>query len=141
VVSGGRFSVYPSGNPVTLTRGGESRYPGVQLRAIDKGSVPQQVVHVTLPEGKGLQFVPEHGDRYQLTVWTPEGETKHDGNLLDRQTLEFTDVDLALSDKDSTSTIWVAVKATGNASLGDSRLEFRVGDQTSSSTVVRVVGQ
>ncbi|MGK5530678.1 hypothetical protein [Streptomyces sp. URMC 129] len=135
-----RFSVSPGGPPdVTLTLAGETRYPGVHVRAEDDGAVPPQDVQVTLPRGRGLQFVPEGNPGYQLTVF---GGSTYAGSLSpDGQTLTFENVDLALSGKGSTSAIWVAVKASGNAPHpADTELGFRIADASSGSTRIHVVG-
>lgn len=143
-----RFSVTPPEPPdgvVTLPRGGEIRYPGVELRADERGPFPRQTVTVTLPQGKGLQFVSEGGPSvYQLTVQAlrdGHGTVLYTAKSLspDGQTLAFEGVDLGLSGERSTSRAWVAVKAANDAPLGDTHLSFQVGGQTSNSTLVHVV--
>ncbi|MFI9234981.1 hypothetical protein [Streptomyces sp. NPDC053079] len=131
-----RFSVY-RGGPVTLTRAGETGYPGVNLRANQDDPVPPQNVRVTLPRGRRLQFVAQGDPGYQLTV---QNGGQYNGILSpDGQTLTFENVDLVLSGKDSTALIWVAVKAPGNATPGETELSFRVGDVTSPSSSITVV--
>ncbi|WP_171167872.1 hypothetical protein [Streptomyces sp. I05A-00742] len=134
-----RFSVSPGGTPVTLTRHGETRYPGVQLRTDADGGVPPQKIRVTLPQGRGLRFVSEGG--YQLTVMDAHfGTTAYSGTLQpDEQSLVFDGVDLALRAKGATSTAWVAVKALPDAPApADTALTFHVGNQTSASTLIQV---
>ncbi|MER5782923.1 hypothetical protein ABT104_14550 [Streptomyces mobaraensis] len=137
--SASRFSLSPGGTPVTLTRAGETRYPGITLRAETDGAIAPQKVRVTLPSGHGLAFVPEGG--YQLTVMDARfATTSYTGTLQDDgQTLTFEGVYLALHGKGSTSTAWVAVKAQPDAPVpSDVTLTFRVGDQTSPSTLIHV---
>ncbi|GAA3169932.1 MULTISPECIES: SMP-30/gluconolactonase/LRE family protein [Streptomyces] len=141
IVVSGRFSVSPGGPPdVTLTAGGPPGYPGVRFRALDDAPVPAKDVSVTLPPGQGLEFVPESGTRYRLTVQDPGGhETFHDATLSDdgRQ-LRATSVDLALSGKDSVSLAWIAVKAPAGARPDKTSLTFAVDTLTSPSTTVRI---
>ncbi|MEU7137349.1 SMP-30/gluconolactonase/LRE family protein [Streptomyces sp. NPDC046261] len=139
-----RFVVSPGGPPeVSLTRSGETGYPGVRLHATHQGPVPPLTVRVDLPAGKGLQFVAEGHGAFQLTVLDADGHTRsYPGTLSsDRQTLTFEEVDPGLKDKGATSAAWVAVKATGASPLGDTALTFRMGARTSSSTPVHVVVQ
>ncbi|MEU5048201.1 NHL repeat-containing protein [Streptomyces sp. NPDC021096] len=138
------YSVSPGVPPeVTLTRGGAPRYPGVRLHTDETGAIRPQNVHVTLPLGKGLQFVPESGPDYQLTVMDAHGTLKHYNGTLssDGQSLTFEDVALALSGRGSESRAWVAVKAAANAPLGDTSLSFHVGDRHSPSTPIHVGAQ
>ncbi|WP_171162091.1 hypothetical protein [Streptomyces sp. I05A-00742] len=135
------FSVLPGGPPdVTLTRAGETRYPGVQLRADAAGSGSRRTVRVDLLPGRGLRFVEEGGPGYQLTVQGPSGgPVQYTGTLsADGQSLTFTDVALALSGNGSLSSAWVAVKASADSTLGDTQLNFRVGERPGSSTPIRV---
>ncbi|MGW1076727.1 hypothetical protein [Streptomyces sp. NPDC002537] len=135
------ITVSPGGPPdVTLTRAGETGYPGVRLRADEEATGSRRDVRVELPQGKGLQFVEEGDPGYQLTVQSASGGTAYSTGTLsaDGQTLTFTDVDLGLTDPGSTSAMWVAVKATGDSPGGGTHLVFRVGDQTSNSTAVYV---
>ncbi|MCD9141875.1 NHL repeat-containing protein [Streptomyces albireticuli] len=138
-----RFSVAPGGPPdVTLTRAGETGYPGVRLRAETAGTVPPQTVRVGLPAGAGLQFIAESGGRFQLTVQDSAGNPprSYDGTLSpDGQRLMFMGVDTGLSGRGSTSSMWVAVRASGSAPLGDTSLVFFVGLRHSASTPIHVV--
>ncbi|UQI44822.1 NHL repeat-containing protein [Streptomyces sp. HU2014] len=135
-----RYSVLPVEWPdVVLTHGGETGYPGVRLLAEDDGRPAPQKVSVTLPEGKGLEFVAQGEPGYQLTVQDPHGRTTFFDGTLNGRTLTFEDVDLALSGKGSESRAWVAVKAAAGAPLGDTTLGFQVGDRYSPSTAVHVV--
>ncbi|RSO37826.1 hypothetical protein DMH15_17890 [Streptomyces sp. WAC 06725] len=133
----GQFAVSPGG-PVTLVRGGEPRYAGVELQAVEDGAVPPQRVRVTLPQGKGLRL----GDRLivgvvQNSEWKEVGSYK--GTLSpDGRTLTFDSVDLALVGKGSKSGALVEVTASTAAPLGDTSLGFQVGDHTSASSLIRV---
>ncbi|MGK5640367.1 hypothetical protein ACSNOK_18925 [Streptomyces sp. URMC 126] len=134
-----RFTVSPGGTPITLTRAGETRYPGVGLRAETDGAVPPQKVRVTLPPDGGLAFVAEGG--YQLTVMDAHLATRtYTGDLHpDGRSLTFDGVYLALHGKGSTSAAWVAVKALPDAPVpSDLTLTFQVGDRTSPSTLIHV---
>lgn len=131
------FSVYEGGS-VILTRAGDIGYPGVMVRAGRGGAAPRQTVRVTLPRDKGLRFVAEGNPGYRLTV---ENGDQYNGTLsADGQLLTFENVGLPLPEQGSTSLIWVAVKASGSASRGDTRLSFRVGDATSPSSSITVAG-
>ncbi|GGP35104.1 hypothetical protein [Streptomyces abikoensis] len=134
------FSVSPGGPPdVTLKPGGATGYPGVHLYADDDGTVSPQDVHVALPEGDGLRFVPEGGDGYLLSVQGSQGVKTYRGSLSsDGRALTFQGVDPALSGKGATSTAWVAVKALAHAPKVQVSLVFCMGDRTSSSTPVDV---
>ncbi|MFJ8387692.1 hypothetical protein ACIQ9Q_24820 [Streptomyces sp. NPDC094438] len=137
-----RFSVAPP--PVWDLRPtpvGTVGYPGVRVRAEDEGQVPRQSVSVVLPPDRGLQPVPERDNRYQLTVLGADQSTRYYPGTLDGQTLTFENVDLALPGKGSLSTLWIAVKAADNAPLGDTYLNFRVGDRAPVSTPFRVVAR
>ncbi|GAA3169923.1 MULTISPECIES: hypothetical protein [Streptomyces] len=137
------FSVVPGGPPdVELLVGGKIGYPGVVLTATADGAVPTLTCKVTLPLGKGLQFVAEGGvGQYQLTVQPAQGDPKHYLGTLshDGQTLTFTGVDPALSKKGAKSTLWVAVQAPCGGSRADTDLTFDVEGQKSSSTPIHVV--
>ncbi|MFI9234983.1 hypothetical protein [Streptomyces sp. NPDC053079] len=137
------FTVVPGGPPaVALAPAGETGYPGVRLQqAGETGTVPPQDVYVALPRGKGLQFVPEGGGDYLLTVLDARGHTNTYRGILssDGRAVTFEGVDPALSGKGSKSTAWLAVKASDNARLGETRLTYCVGDQASGSTPIRVV--
>ncbi|MEV0117242.1 hypothetical protein AB0H77_29065 [Streptomyces sp. NPDC050844] len=136
-----QFSVSPGGPPdVTLTHGGEIRYPGVRLLGGQDGTVTQNV-RVDLP-GRGLQFVAEGNPGYQLTVQGIGHEPVHWIGTLspDGQTLTFENVELPLSAQ-GPALAWVAVKALTDAPLGDTALNFRMGDHTSPSTPIHVVGR
>ncbi|MEU6114339.1 hypothetical protein ABZ840_07320 [Streptomyces sp. NPDC047117] len=116
-------------------------YPGVRVRAEDAGQVARQRVSVSLPStsNRGIEFVAERDNRYQLTVMSAgQGMAYYPGTLAG-QTLTFEDVDLALAGKGSVSTLWVAVQVTGDASPGEVYLTFQVGDHEPVSTPVRVV--
>ncbi|MFE3183070.1 NHL repeat-containing protein [Streptomyces violascens] len=135
------FSVEQGGPPdVALTHGGEIRYPGVKLHSEEDGTVTQ-IVRVDLP-GRGLQFVAEGNPGYQLTVQGIGREPVHHIGTLspDGQTLTFEDVELPLS-VHGVTLAWVAVKALPDAPLGDAALNFRMGDRTSHSTPIHVVGR
>ncbi|MCC3772372.1 hypothetical protein [Streptomyces sp. UNOC14_S4] len=134
------FSVSPGGDPVPLTRAGETRYPGVHLQATEGGVIPRQTVHVTLPPAMGLRFVPESGSLCQLTVQDAFGNATRYAETLPRDgdTATFEGVDLALSGKGANSVAWVAVKALPHGPGGETSLTFSVGDRTSPSTTVRV---
>ncbi|MFD3582560.1 RICIN domain-containing protein [Streptomyces sp. NPDC058683] len=139
-IRGAAVAVTPGGPPdVMLTPAGEIGYPGVRLDA--EGTVYQQTVRVSLPEGKGLEFVAEGNPGYLLTIQDAGGATtSYAGNLSpDGQTLTFTNVDLALPGKGSTSRAWIPVRALPTAPLGDTSLSFTVGDQTSPSTPMHIV--
>lgn len=124
---------------MTLTRGGRTGYPGVNLRADQDDVVPPRTVQVTLPRERRLQFVAEGDPGYQLTV---EKGGQYIGTLSsDGQTLTFRKVDLALSGKGSTSLMWVAVRASDNTTLGETDLTFRIGDATSPSSSITVLGK
>lgn len=130
----GLFSLLPGGPPdVTLSREGESGYPGVLLRANQEGPFPHQNVYVSLPDGSGLEFVANG-----LTVGG--SENYYIGNLSkDGRVLTFEKVDLTLKEKGSTVTAWVAARATADSLPGNTSLLFCVGDQTSPSTAVHIV--
>ncbi|MFJ8387693.1 hypothetical protein ACIQ9Q_24825 [Streptomyces sp. NPDC094438] len=129
----GPFSAFPGGPPnVTLSHAGETGYPGVRLQANQDGTFPRQNIYVVLPEGSGLRFANQ--------LLTVHGNQPYSGSLSpDQRTLTFKNVDLALKEKGSTSVAWVEVKASANATLGETALTFCVGDQGSRSTPVRVV--
>ncbi|MGI5337232.1 hypothetical protein ACQEVS_07500 [Streptomyces sp. CA-181903] len=134
-----RFTLSPGGSPITATRAGETRYPGIQLLADSDGAIPSQKVRVTLPSCRGLAFVPEGG--YQLTVMDARlSTTTYTGTLQDGgQALTFEGVYLALHGKGATSAAWVAIKALPDAPVPqDLALTFQVGDQTSPSTLIHV---
>ncbi|MFJ7148871.1 hypothetical protein ACIQVT_11775 [Streptomyces sp. NPDC100445] len=142
VGSSDHYSLSPGGPPdVTLTRGGEVGYPGVQMHADGPDPVVPEHVQVTLPAGRGLEFVAESNSMYQLTVQDAQGNTvAYDGTLsADGQTLTFEAVDLALSAAGAQSAAWVAVKASGGAALEQTDLSFRVGGRSSVSTPIDVV--
>jgi hypothetical protein len=129
------FSVSP-GEKVTLKRDGKPGYPGVELEALDDGTVPPQTVRVTIPSGMGLRFVST-----DLTVgvmrdghWVP---TTYPGHLSqDGLTLTTVDkVDLELSGRGSKSGALVSVAASGHTPPGDGSLLFQVGDQHSFAPV------
>ncbi|MGW1077689.1 DUF6065 family protein [Streptomyces sp. NPDC002537] len=144
VSSAVRFSVLPGGPPdVTLTRAGEIGYVGVRLRAEEDGPFTPQTVRVALPPGRGLQYVAEAYPDYQLTVQDAQGAMHFYLGALssDGQTLTFENVDLALSGRGSASAVWVAVKASPDAPIGDTHLNFQVGGRTSRSTPVHVVAR
>ncbi|MFD8818208.1 hypothetical protein ACFV23_43655, partial [Streptomyces sp. NPDC059627] len=137
------LSVFPGGPPeVTLTHAGSTGYPGVRLVADGDGTVPAQSVRVSLPEGKGLQFVAEGNPGYLLAVQGPGGTQKSFPGAVsaDGQSITFKNVDLALLGKGSESRAWVAVRASRNAPLGETHLNFRIGDRATSSTLIHVVG-
>ncbi|MGI5466249.1 hypothetical protein [Streptomyces sp. CA-132043] len=137
--SAARFSVSaPPAWDLRPTPAGSVGYPGVRVRAEDVGEVPRQRVSVSLPPDRGLEFVAERNDRYQLTVLGAGQDTAYYPGTLAGQTLTFEDVGLALAGKGSVSTLWVAVQATGHASPGDTYLTFRVGDREPVSTLFRV---
>ncbi|MGX8909244.1 hypothetical protein ACR820_29125 [Streptomyces netropsis] len=142
-VSSPPFTVLPGGPPdVTLPRSGQIGYPGVRLRADAPGGAgTHRDIRVDLPQGRGLQFVPEAGPDHRLTVWSASGTTEHYTGTLspDGQTLTFTDVALGLSGTGSDSAAWVAVRASANSPLGTTQLTFHVGNQTQSSTPIHVV--
>ncbi|WP_171167874.1 hypothetical protein [Streptomyces sp. I05A-00742] len=138
------FSVSPGGPPdVTLDRDHPVGYPGVRVRADDDGTVPPQDVYVTLPRGKGLRFNAEGGSHCLLTVQDTHGTTHpFPGHAAaDGQALIFPGVNLFLSGKGTTSTVWVAVKATAGVPAEpkeSTALTFCVGVRTSLSTPVDV---
>ncbi|MFR0357478.1 hypothetical protein [Streptomyces sediminimaris] len=134
------FTVVPGGPPdVRLTAGGRVGYPGVRLET-SEGPVPEQTVQVSLPHGMGLRFVEEGNPGYQLTVLDSDGVQKNYVGRLSQngQTLTFSKVNVALSGKSSSSTMWVAVKAMDPDATGRTSLTFQVGDETSQSTPVEV---
>lgn len=135
------FFLSPGGPPdVTQTPGGATGYPGVKVTADRNGKVSPQTVVVSLPQDRGLQFVEEGQPGYQLTVLDSHGAQKnHLGDLsADGQTLTFKNVRLGLSGKASTSTVWVAVKASNKATPGHTSVTFRVGHRTGHSTTINV---
>ncbi|MEU4994833.1 hypothetical protein [Streptomyces sp. NPDC021622] len=137
----GRLSVSPGG-PVTLVRGGEAKYAGVELQNVGGGTVPVQRVSVSLPPGKGLQFTSA-----QLIVgavrdgqWQQVGS--YEGTLSEHgHTLTFERVDLALLGPGSKSGALVQVAASASTPLEDTSLSFQVGDQTSASSLIRITAQ
>ncbi|WP_031174501.1 hypothetical protein [Streptomyces durhamensis] len=136
------LSVFPGGPPdVRLTRAGDIGYPGVRLVADEDGTVPAQTVRVSLPQGKGLRFVAEDNPGYLLTVQGARGSRRFFPGAVsaDGQRITFKNVDLGLLGKGSESRAWVAAKASPNAPLGATHLNFRVGDRTTSSTTINVV--
>ncbi len=136
------LSVFPGGPPdVTLTHAGGTGYLGVRLVAYGDGTVPAQTVRVSLPAGNGLRFVAEGNPGYMLTIQGAHGTQKTfpGAPSADGQSITFKNVDLALPGKGSESRAWVAVRASGNAPLGETHLNFQVGDQATSSTPIHVV--
>lgn len=141
VVKGGGFSLSPGGPPdVHLERGGETGYPGVHLRNEGEGPVDPQDIAVSLPVGKNLNFVPEKGVQYLLTVMDANGTlTQHIGLAsADGHSLSFPQIDLALPGKGSTSVAWISVAAAPDAPVGDTALDFSVGGEGSASTPIKV---
>ncbi|WP_217549810.1 hypothetical protein [Streptomyces sp. GbtcB6] len=100
---------------------------------------PQSIV-VNLPSGKGLEFVPERGRNYQLTVYSGSKNTRsYDGELSsDGESLTFRNIDLALSPDNLESAVWVAVKANQTALAGTTQLTFKMGGVESASTPIEV---
>ncbi|GHE05104.1 hypothetical protein [Streptomyces alanosinicus] len=127
------FSVSP-GDPVSLKRGVETRYPGVQLQNGGQAAVPPQNIKVTLPPGKGLEFA-----SYKLTVMDAFQNTRQYNGNVSADGLTFPDVNLALPQGGSTSVMWVEVKAGAGAPLGSTYLSFSIGDKTSPSSMLNVV--
>ncbi|MGW7081318.1 hypothetical protein [Streptomyces sp. NPDC054866] len=133
-----QFLVSP-GNPVTLPRTGETKYPGVEVRATGDGKVPPQTVSVTLPLDKGLRFTG------RLVVGVMQGsqwvEFEHpDGTVsADGRVLTVKNVDLALSGNGSKSAVLVETQASSGAMLGDTSLSFLVGGPPAiSSSLIRI---
>lgn len=137
------FSVTPGGPPdVTLNSATPVGYPGVILSAGSGGTVSPQDVYVALPQGKGIQFVPQGGPGCLLTVQNAHGDKKTYRGALssDGRALTFQGVNPALSGAGSTSVAWVAVKISDGApaSKDPLTLTFCVGDRVSGSTPVHV---
>lgn len=123
---------------------GTTKYPGVRVDYVSgTDPVPAQTVVVTLPPGRGLAFVPEHGTKCTVTVQPlspPAIPQPHDAELSgDLQTLTVHNVDLVLSPANVESAVWVAVTAVANAPLGISQLTYAIGGKRSGSTPVDVM--
>ncbi|GHE00324.1 hypothetical protein [Streptomyces alanosinicus] len=129
----GQFVVSP-GDPVTVPRTGETKYPGVVIQATGDGKVPAQTVTVTLPLDKGLRFTGRlvvgvmRGSQW-VQIEQPDGTLSADGRVL-----TVKNVDLALTGKGSKSAVLVEVQASAGAMLGDTSLSFLVGGPPASSS-------
>jgi sugar lactone lactonase YvrE len=128
---------------VDLARG-STTYSGVRVDYVPAGTVPvpPQTIVVTLPPGRGLAFVPQHGSKCMVTVqemYPPAKLQSYDGELSgDSQTLTIHNVDLLLSSANLESGVWVAITAEANAPSGTSRLTYNVGGKQSGSTPIDV---
>jgi hypothetical protein len=134
------FTLIPGGAPVTLERGGPTRYPGVEVRNEGAQGIGAQDVTVILPDASGLTFGPPSNPDHQLTVWDGNsGPTAYMGTLSpDGRTLSFTGVNLSANEPGTRSVMWVAVSAAHNAPTGPVHAVVTVGDQTSPSTTLNI---
>ena len=136
------FAVTPDGpENVTLRRGAGPGYPGVQVRNERDMLVHPQKIRVILPAGRGLRFEAEAGTAYGLTVCGADGTLRLYFGVLspDRQSLTFSDVDLGFEALGDEVKLWVAVTASSTAPLGNTSLQFTIGDQIANSTAITVV--
>ncbi|MEV2255596.1 DUF642 domain-containing protein [Streptomyces sp. NPDC050147] len=125
-------SLAPGGD-VTVKRGKDPAYPGVHVTATGDHTAAQ-TVKVTLPGGRGLRF-----GTPSLTVMTGNGNTSHTGTpSADGQTLTFDKVDLRLTGKGTSATLFLPVTADSNAAPGDTSLTFQVGGQSGPSSTIHV---
>ncbi|MBL1087520.1 hypothetical protein JK359_37210 [Streptomyces actinomycinicus] len=135
------FTASPGGSPVTAERGGSPRYPGVEVRNPGSQDIPLQTVTVALPADAALRFGTPANPDHQLTVMDAGANTiAYDGTVgEDGQALAFTDIDLAIPDNGSRAVMWVCVSADDDAPVGNTHVDFTIGDRTSPSTAIEII--
>ncbi|MFJ6054499.1 hypothetical protein [Streptomyces sp. NPDC092307] len=107
-------------------------YVGVRLTNNETALLARQTATISLPPGKGLQFYPEGGERYLITLLGPvRHETTVAAELVDEQTLVVKDANIDLARGYSLTALFAIRALAGGPATTQTALKVNLRDSFS----------